>query len=218
MTDVFREIIVRFSSLNPEVKLQANFASSGSLAKQIEQGAPVDIYVSANPRWMSYLVEKQLVEPGSTRIFAYNTLVFVGTEVGAGMDISSLVKLERIALGTPQNVPAGQYAKQAMINAGVYGALEKGRKLIMAKDVRQALLYADQGEVDGAFVYKTDSLLATKAKVVFAVPSDLYDRVTYPLALTKHGVKKEHAQVFYEFMRSPDAVVILENYGFQPVH
>ena len=218
MTDAVRDIMARFSTLNPQVKLLANFASSGSLAKQIEQGAPVDIYISANPRWVRYLEEKQLVEPGNIHIFAHNTLVFIAAGAQDDLNIAGLRKLQRIALGTPQNVPAGQYAKQAMKNAGVYEPLEKNRKLIMAKDVRQALLYADRGEADGAFVYKTDAILATKAKIIFTVPSNLHDRISYPVALTEHGANKERARAFYEFMGSPEVAAILGKYGFQPAH
>jgi len=94
-----------------------------------------------------------------------------------------LVSLDRIALGSPQNVPAGQYAKQAMDHVGVYAVLAAKKKLILAKDVRQALIYAERGEEDGAFVYQTDALLARNAEILFTVPKELYDRVAYPVVL-----------------------------------
>jgi molybdate transport system substrate-binding protein len=205
-----------FTEKHPAVEFQSNFASSGSMAKQIEQGAPADIFVSANPKWMKYLAEKQLIAAGTDRIFAYNQLVFVGEKKSTGLSLENLVTLGLIALGSPQSVPAGQYAKQAMERAGVYAELEREKKLIMAKDVRQALIYADRGEVDGAFVYKTDALLAKKAKILFIVPQDLYDRVSYPLALTTEGVKNESAKDFYDYMGGPEAIVILSKYGFEP--
>ena len=86
----------------------------------------------------------------------------------------------------------------------------------MAKDVRQALLYADRGEIDGAFVYKTDAILAKNATIAFTVPEGLYNRVEYPLALTALGAKSELAQQLYGFMTSESAVAILEKYGFKP--
>lgn len=215
MTNAFNEIIDRFDLTHPEVTLRPNYASSGSLAKQIEQGAPSDIYVSANPKWMNYLVEKELIVAGTHRVFAHNTLVFVSINQAAPLDLPGLTKLNLIALGAPQSVPAGQYAKQAMENSGVYDTLKKANKLVMAKDVRQALWYADQGEVDGAFVYKTDALLADNAKIVFLVPADLYDQVSYPLGLTTAGSKKELARAFYEFLGSPEAITILKKYGFE---
>lgn len=217
MTDAFKEIIAEYSASHPQVTIRPNFASSGSLAKQIDQGAPADIYVSANPKWMQYLVEEGLIAAGSDRVFAHNSLVFISMNPKAGLEMASLTNLERIALGTPQNVPAGQYARQAMVNAGVYRQLQQQRKLIMAKDVRQALLYADRGEVDGAFVYKTDALLAGSAKIAFVVPDELYDRVTYPLGLTVRGAKKKEARAFYDYMGSSEARGILKKYQFVPV-
>ncbi|MCI5182485.1 MAG: molybdate ABC transporter substrate-binding protein, partial [Candidatus Electrothrix sp. AW1] len=88
-------------------------------------------------------------------------------------------------------------------------------KLVMAKDVRQALLYADRGEVDGAFVYQTDALLARNAEVLFTVPDDLYDRVAYPLGLTVAGIKKGAAKALYEYMSSPEAQAVLQKHGFE---
>lgn len=216
MTDAFREIIANFSVAHPALKLQPNFASSGSLAKQIEQDAPIDIYVSANPKWMTYLAEKQLIETGANRIFAHNRLVFIGMESRGDLSMNDLSSLERIAIGAPLSVPAGQYARQAMKKSGVYANLEQDRKLVLAKDVRQALLYADRGEVDGAFVYKTDALLAVHAKILFVVPAELHSRISYPLALTAAGAKKESARTFYDYMGSPEVVAILVKFGFEP--
>ncbi len=215
MTDAFKELMAGFKIKHPAADFLPNFASSGSLAKQIEQGAPADLFVSANPKWMKYLVEKGLIAAGSNRIFAYNQLVFVGEKKSAPISLDSLATLERIALGSPKSVPAGQYAKQAMERAGVYADLEKHKKLVMAKDVRQALMYADRGEVDGAFVYKTDALLAEHAVILFTVPKDLYDRVCYPVALTNSGAKKAMAKAFYDYLDSPEAIAILTRYGFE---
>lgn len=216
MTDAFNEMITAFSAQHPDAEFQPNFASSGSLAKQIEQGAPADIFLSANPKWMKYLVEKELVAPGTDRILAFNQLVFVGTNKSTKLSLQGLTGLDRTALGTPQSVPAGQYAKQAMEHAGIYATLEQARKLVMAKDVRQALIYADRGEVDGAFVYKTDALLAKNAHILFVVPEDHYDRVSYPIALTKEGAKNDVAKAFYEYINGPEGMDILAKYGFEP--
>ncbi|NBB75743.1 MAG: molybdate ABC transporter substrate-binding protein [Bacteroidetes bacterium] len=216
MTDAFNDIVAGFRAAHPNAEILPNFASSGSLAKQIDQGAPADIYVSANPKWMNYLVKNNLIAPGTDRIFAYNQLVFIGAEKTQVSSLENLGTLERIALGTPQSVPAGQYAKQAMETAGIYKTLEQASKLVMAKDVRQALIYADRGEVAGAFVYKTDALLARQAKILFTVPANLYDRVSYPVALTVEGSGNDAAKALYEYIKSPEAIAILSEYGFQP--
>jgi len=216
MTDAFKKIIVDFSASHPQAEVLANFASSGSLAKQIEQGAPADIYISANPKWMRYLIDKKQIARGSDRIFAYNKLVFVGEKKKKHLSLIDLPDLNRIALGSPQSVPAGQYARQAMEHAGIYALLKQGKKLVIAKDVRQALMYADRGEVDGAFVYKTDALLAGNAEILFTIPDSLYDRVSYPVALTISGAQNALAESFSNYLNTAEAVAILTEYGFEP--
>lgn len=114
-----------------------------------------------------------------------------------------------------QKRPAGQYSKQALEHTNLYAVLEQGRKLVMAKDVRQALLYADRGEVDGAFVYQTDALLARNAEILFTVPDDSYDRVAYPLGLTTSGAKNKSATALYEYMKSAEAKAVFKKYGFE---
>jgi len=218
MTDACKELVTDFSTDHPHAKIFLNFASSGSLAKQIEQGAPADIYLSANPDWLRYLKEKNLLAPGSDRITAYNTLVFIGEKRQKPLSLGDLPGLTRIALGSPQSVPAGQYARQAMENAGIYALLKQAGKLVMARDVRQALLYADRGEVDGAFVYATDTRLARHAVLLFTIPDHLYDRVSYPVALTVSGSRKKLARSLYDYLSSAAAARILRNYGFTPAH
>lgn len=216
MTDSFKDIITSFAKDHPDAKILPNFASSGSLAKQINQGAPSHIYVSANPKWMRFLVEKEMIAKETDHIFAYNTLVFVGLKDTTIKELDEVKDLVHIAIGSPESVPAGQYAKQAMEAVGIYASLEKNKKLVMAKDVRQALIYADRGEVNGSFVYKTDALLAKNAKILFTVPQELYNRIAYPLALTTTGVNNQTARAFYEFMTTSTTIEILKKYGFEP--
>jgi len=216
MTHAFQQLMAAFSQDHPEVQFIPNFASSGSLAKQIEQGAPTDIYVAANQKWLQYLVAEQLIAPGSYRIFAYNTLVFVGKKNQKVVSLLDLPRLDRIALGNPQYVPAGQYAGQAMKNSGIFHLLKQEARLVMAKDVLQALLYADRGEVDGAFVYKTDALLAGNAAILFTVPDNLYDRICYPVALTISGSSSKSANLFYAYLATAGAADILSEFGFEP--
>ncbi len=128
--------------------------------------------------------------------------------------MADLPKLQRIAIGSPKSVPAGQYAEEAMKKAGVYEQLAGAGKLVMAQDVRQALVYADRGEVDGAFVYKTDALLAKEAAILFEVPQDLYAPVTYPMGLTVAGAQSAEARDFFDYLQSTAAKTVLEKYGF----
>ena len=128
--------------------------------------------------------------------------------------MADLVGLKQIAIGSPKSVPAGEYAAQAMEKAGIYKQLEEGQKLVMAKDVRQALTYADRGETDGAFVYKTDALQAHNAKIVFTVPSRMHQPIVTNMGLTAEGQTRPGARAFYNFMASKEARTVLESYGY----
>lgn len=214
MSDVFKELIRTFTSQHPEVTIVSNFGPSGGLAKQITQGAPADLYVSANPKWMNYLLDQKLIAPGRQTTFAYNSLVFVGRKETKASALADLPQLERIGLGSPRSVPAGQYAEEALRASGLYEQLAKDGKLVMAKDVRQALIYADRGETSGSFVYKTDALLAADAVILFEVPQELYSRVSYPLGLTTDGADKQGARDFYDFISSAAGSAIVLKYGF----
>ena len=214
MSNLCNNLIVQFQEQHPDVKIVPNFASSGALAKQIEQGAPADIYVSANPKWMTHLIEKGKIETDTKKIFAHNALVFVGKSIAAAHSMGDLQNLTRVALGSPGSVPAGQYAKQAMDKEGIYDEMLKNGQLIMAKDVRQALIYADRGEIDGAFVYKTDAMLAVSAKVLFEVPLELYSQVVYPVAMTKGSDGNADAKLFYDYIISEAAHSEMIRLGF----
>jgi len=217
MIDVIKEVGAAFSDHYQATRLLPNFASSGALAKQLAAGAPADIYISANPKWMGYLVAQGIIPAATVETLAYNRLVLVGRPTVQVREMNDLTQLSLIALGSPKSVPAGRYAEQAMAKAGLYEPLLTEGKLIMTKDVRQALLYADRGEVDVAFVYATDAPLANKAKILFEVPQELYSRVTYPMALTVAGADKEEAQAFLDFLHSAAAKVIFERHGFVTV-
>ena len=216
MTDAFKEIVPAFTEQHQSIRVFANYGSSGALAKQIAQGAPADLYVSANPRWMAFVRDKGHIAESTERIFVYNSLVFVGAAETDITRLEEIPNLRRIAIGNPQSVPAGQYAQEALEGAGLYNSLRQERKLVMAKDVRQALLYADRGEVEGAFVYQTDALLARRARVLFTVPGNMHSAVEYPLALTASGQGKTEAEALYAFLASARVKAILEKHGFRP--
>lgn len=212
MTDAVKALITDYGKKVEHITFLPNFGSSGALAKQIEQGAPADIFISANPKWMDYLVEKHRIQAETVRPFAYNSLVFVGNQALSVKVLGDLEQLQHIAIGSPKSVPAGQYAEQALQAAGIYQQLQD--KLVMAKDVRQALMYADRGETDGAFVYRTDALLAQNAVILFEVPQNLYDEVTCPIGLTVEGAAKPETMAFYTFLKTAEAQEILRKYGF----
>ncbi len=211
LKEVMNELSDSFAKKHPGVRFVKNYGASGALAKQIESGAPADIFVSANLEWMEYLKGRKLIDIASTGTFAYNTLVFAGAP-GKASSMKELPRLERIAIGSPRSVPAGEYAMEALRKAGLDKQLEK--RLVMAKDVRECLMYAERGEVDGGFVYRTDALQARKAKILFTVPQELYPRVTYPMGVTTAGARNRDAAAFYRYLQGSDARGVLARYGF----
>jgi molybdate transport system substrate-binding protein len=211
LKEVINELSDGFAKKKPGVKFVRNYGASGQLVKQIENGAPADIFISANLEWMDYLKNKQLADVASIGTFTYNTLVFAGAP-GKASSMHDLIKLERIAIGSPKSVPAGEYATEAFKKAGIEKQLEK--KLVMARDVRECLTYAERGEVDGAFVYRTDALQAKQARILFVVPQELYSRVVYPMALTVTGARNKDAAAFFAYLHGDEAKAVLLKYGF----
>jgi len=214
LREVIDELSDNFARGNPGLRVVKNYGGSGSLAKQLENGAPADIYIAAHARWAEYLKQKNLLSALTVTDFTYNTLVFAGSST-ANLKVSSLddlLRLERIAIGSPKSVPAGEYAIEALKKAGIDKRL--AAKLVMAKDVRECLMYAERGEVDGALVFRTDALLGKKSKILFTVPQDLYTRVSYPIALTASGAHNKQALAFYRYLLGAEANRVLVKYGF----
>jgi len=212
LKEVMNELTARYAAKTSGVGFQKNYGGSGALAKQIENGAPADLFISANLEWMDYLRKRRLVDPASVAILAGNTLVFAGTTGAKVTGMRDLPALARIAIGSPKSVPAGEYALEAMQKSGIEKLMEK--KLVMAKDVRVALMYAERGEVDGAFVYRTDALLSRQARILFTVPASLHAPVVCPMGLTTTGARKGEAREFLRFLASAEAKKTLEKYGF----
>ena len=213
LKEALNELADSYARRHPGVTIRRNFAATGTLAKQIEQGAPVDLFVSANQEWLKYLQERGLLDAGSIALLARNGLVFVGLPQTRATAMRELPSLARIAIGSPRSVPAGQYALEAIRKSGIERHLS-GR-LVQTRDVREALLYAQRGEVDGAFVYRSDALLArAPLKILFSIPEMLHGPITYPAALTTVGGKRPESRSFLLFLRSDEARHVLERHGF----
>jgi molybdate transport system substrate-binding protein len=210
LKDVIAEVARNYEKVPPGIRLIRNSGGSGALARQIENGAPADIFISANQEWVDYLREKNLLDSTRVRIFARNTLVFVGQKEASGL--SGLKTLDKIAIGSPQSVPAGAYAIESLKKTDLYPALEK--KLVLTRDVREALAYAERGEVDGAFVYKSDAILGQKAKILFSVPPHLHSQIIYPMAITLVGRNKPEAVRVFDFLQKQEVRLMLEKFGF----
>jgi len=217
LTDAIKDVAVTYQQAHPQIELLTHFSSSGALAKQIVARAPVDIYISANPEWMEYLQKRGMIAAKTTRTLLHNSLVLVGSVESQISSLADILDMGEIALGRPESVPAGRYAEQALMAANLYQQLQVKNKLILTQDVRQALLYADQGEVAGAFVYQSDALLAKQAKTLLVVPQELYPQVTYQAALVGGAEARPEVQDFFDFLFSPEGAQIFIKYGFKIV-
>ena len=216
LRELATETAAEFEQLHPEHRVLVNTASSGTLARQIAAGAPVDLFLSANPQWMDALVEQGFVAADAPRPWASNRLVVVGR--GAPLaDLAALTQLRRISIGSPTSVPAGRYACKLLQKAGLFDGLVQGQQLVLAKDVRQALLYAEQGVVDAAIVYASDARLLRQATVLLTPPETLQPAITYPLAVTRKGTAKPAALALFELLSGPEGAALLEKYGLLPL-
>jgi len=215
MSDAFRDAGGRFESENPDIRVEYNFAASGSLMRQMELGAPVDVFVSADRRTMDKAVKKGLVAGQTVKQFASNSLVLVvpgGSATGLG-GLRGLVseKVRWVAVGNPLTVPAGSYARDALTAAGIWDAL--AQKLVLAENVRQVLDYVRRGEVDAGVVYATDAA-AAKGQVRVAATIETATPVSYSAAAAQGAPNRRDAERFVAYLAGEKAAVILGKYGF----
>ena len=182
------------------------------MLKQIQEGAPVDVFASADQATMDKAVAAKVVEPATRKNFALNDLVLIvpaGSKKPAKLE--DLKALKRIAIGNPESVPVGRYTKDSLTNAKLWEAVQP--QLIMGNSVRQVLDYVARGEVDAGFVYRTDAKqLADKVDVVMIVEG--HDPVSYPIAVVNTGKDAKMGQEFINFVISPEGQAVLAKYGF----
>ena len=200
-------------------KVVASYAASSALAKQIEQGAPADVFVSADLKWMDYLAGKKLIKAETRVNLLGNKLVLIApansklsnVKIENGFDIAKLAGDGRIAVADTKAVPAGLYAKAALEHLGSWAAAEP--KLAQAENVRATLAFVARGETPLGIVYETDARIEPKVKIVGYFPNGSYPPVTYPVAETAAS-KNPAAAKYLDFLRTPAAKAIFEKYGF----
>ncbi|MDP1808798.1 MAG: molybdate ABC transporter substrate-binding protein [Actinomycetota bacterium] len=200
-------------------KLVFNFASSGDLQTQIEQGARADVFLSAGKKQMDALARKNLIDPASRANFLGNNLVVAvpsagNVKIAKVEDIAALPGIRHIAVGNPSEVPAGKYAQQSLETANIFKAVKL--KLVLAKDVRQVLAYLETGDADLGFVYASDLKVAKNVKNALTVPDTYHDPIVYPLAVVRGGKQPKPAAKFTDYIRSKPAQKIFADYGFKP--
>jgi len=215
LTNAFQELKPLFEKANPGVTMLTNFAASGALLKQMAQGAPVDVFASADQATMDKAVAEKLIDVPTRVNFAANSLVMIvpaSSTLGlTGPKDLAGDKVEHIAIGNPDSVPAGAYSKQSLTASGLYDKLAS--KYVLASSVRQVLDYVSRGEVAAGFVYKTDALIAGDKVKILATMGD-HDPVTYPVAVLAASQKKDEGKKFTSFLTSPEAQAVLAKYGF----
>jgi|SRR5208337_274212 len=216
LTNAFQDVGKKFEAENPGVKVIFNFAASGPLLQQIEAGAPVDVFASADQKTMDQAKEKHLILDESRRNFAGNELVLIVPE-GSRVPIKSARDLSgkevtKVALGKPETVPVGRYTQEALTNYGLWEKLTP--KLIYGDSVRQVLEYIARAEVDAGFVFATDAAIV-KDKVKIVSVMEKHKSIVYPIAVVSSTQKKELAQKFSDFVLAEDGQKILSEYGFR---
>jgi molybdate transport system substrate-binding protein len=211
-----KEFAAHFEKLHPEIKLTFNFAASGALQQQIEQGAPSDLFISAGQKQMDALSAKQLIlEDKSVPLLTNSLVVIVPNEsklsITNAADLTQ-PNLQKIALGDTESVPAGTYTKETLSYYKLWQQLQP--KLVFAKDVRQVLTYVESANVDAGFVYQTDALTSDKVKIVYTADSASHKAITYPVAVVKATKHQNEASLLWSELQSKETADIFNKYGF----
>lgn len=220
LKNTFEDIGKIFTERNPGVKVNFNFGASGDLARQIEAGAPVDVFASAAQKDMDDIDRKGLLAANSRKDFTGNAVVLV-KPANSNIPILSLNDLQKgevkkIVIGNPKTVPAGRYAEEVLRHLNLWSAVRD--KLIFAEHVRQALDYVARNEVDAGIIYSTDAMVRSKeVTLVTQAPEGSHQPIIYPIAVLKGAQDEKGAWKFVEFILSAEAQRILKRHGFTPL-
>ena len=216
LKDALKDVQTAYLKKAPQVKLVFNLGASGSMQKQIEQGAPADIFISAAPKQMNELESKNLIQKPTRRNLVENKLVLIVPQ-NSQLKIAKFEELansdvKKLGIGEPSVVPAGQYAQQALKKLGIWDPVVD--RIVFAKDVRTVLAYVETGNVDAGIVYKTDAASSNKVKIVATAPAGSHQPVLYPAAILASSKNVKAAEEFMVFLSSPDGKAIFEKHGF----
>lgn len=220
LTNAMQDIAREYQQ-GKEVQIVSSFASSSTLARQIEQGAPADLFISADQQWMDYAIDKKAMVAESRFTLLGNDLVLVApaaskpqpVTINASTNWKTLLKGERLAVGDPDHVPAGIYAKEALQKLGAWDTLSP--LMARANNVRAALALVERNETPYGIVYGSDAVASSKVAVVGVFPESSHKPVEYPMAMVKdHNTPAVSA--FYTYLKGPEAAAIFKRYGFTP--
>ena len=217
LKDSAEEISALYGKQQPAIAITYNFASSGTLQRQIEEGAPVDLFISAGTSQMDALSQKNLLMNDTRTDLIGNELVLIsrkdfnlsGFEGLTGKDIN------KVAIGVPETVPAGKYAREALAALGIWDDLQSN--LVLAKDVRQVLTYVETGNAEAGLVYRSDALSGRNIKISAAAPAGTHQPIVYPAAVIKTTKHPEEAREFSRFLTGEQAAAVFLKNGFKPI-
>ncbi|MGM7736723.1 molybdate ABC transporter substrate-binding protein [Yersinia enterocolitica] len=218
LTNALQDIAVQYKK-EKQVDVVASYASSSTLARQIEQGAPADLFISADQQWMDYAIDKQQMVANTRYTLLGNELVLIAPKdskitkvaIDKKTDWKKLLEGGRLAVGDPDHVPAGIYAKESLENLGAWATLAP--EMARANNVRSAMALVERAEAPLGIVYGSDAIASEKVKVVGVFPEASHKPVEYPMAIVK-GHENPTVTAFYDYLKSPAAAVIFEKYGF----
>ncbi|GAB3797855.1 molybdate ABC transporter substrate-binding protein [Virgibacillus kimchii] len=218
LSDVMHDIVDAFEEANPYIHVTLNFGGSGTLSQQIQQGAPVDVFLSADQIQMDLLGDQELILSETRTDFAENRLVVIG-EKDNTMKIDSLADLpmldiNNIAIGNPDSVPAGNYAREALMAVNVWEDVSE--QFIFAKDVRQAVTYVESGNTDIGFVYYTEAVKSEETEILLNIDNSMHGAISYPAAVMTNSTSRIEAEDFIAFLTSETAKEIFHTHGFHP--
>jgi molybdate transport system substrate-binding protein len=215
LKDVMEEIKTGYQQTKPNVNIKYNFGASGALLQQIQQGAPVDVFISAGKKQVDTLEQSGQLVADTRGILAKNRLVLIvpqnATGVSSFYDLKD-AKIKKIAIGEPRSVPAGQYAEQVLQKLGIYESIKP--KFVYANNVRQVLAAVESSNADAGLVYLTDAKISNKVKVVVAAEEKYHSPIVYPMAVLKRSKNTQAAKDFLQFISSDQAKTVLTKYGF----
>lgn len=210
------DIQKEFNSTYPDIELTFNYGSSGSLQKQIEQGAPCDVFISAGQSQMDALEDKNLILQDTRKDLVKNSLVLIGGKDSTISSINELTSdnIKHIAMGEPSSVPAGKYADEVLTKLNLTDTLKS--KLVYGKDVKEVLSWIVSGNAEAGFVYKSDTYNTDSIKIIETISEEYHSPINYPVAVIKDSKNIESAKLFEDFLFSDKAKEIFKKYGYSP--
>jgi len=215
LKDALAEIKSVYEGKNDGIELVYNFGSSGMLQQQIEQGSPVDLFISAGKKQMDALEEKNLIKIETRTDLLGNELVLItgkdNKTVNTFADLSK-PEVQHIGIGNPASVPAGKYTQEALTSMKLWDALQS--KYVAAKDVRQVLSYVETGNAEAGLVYKSDTIVSDKVRIAITAPKESHQPIVYPAAVIGSAENAAAADEFLKFLQSAEAKQIFVKYGF----